>query len=61
MNKSIPKLIGDEEQAIKDYTDSAHKNKHPQAKRIFKHIRGEERHHKKELEETKKKIANKMK
>lgn len=61
MNKSIPSLIKDEHKAIKDYDDSAKSSKHSEAKKTFGHIKGEEKHHVKELVETKKKIAKKMK
>lgn len=61
MDKSIPSLIKDEHKAARDYEDSAKKNPHKVAKRIFRHIKGEEVHHAKELAETKKKIAHKMK
>lgn len=57
MKKSVPHLIRDEEQAIKDYGDSAT----PKTRKVFKHIKGEEQHHKKELVEVKKDIAKKMK
>lgn len=51
--KSIPHLIKDEQKAIKDYTDSAKATPHKKVKHLFKHIRGEEQHHKKELKEIK--------
>jgi rubrerythrin len=61
MNKSIPKLIKDEDKAIKDYEDSAAKSKRPEVKKKFRHIKGEEKMHDKELKELKNKVASKMK
>ncbi len=61
MKKSVPHLISDEEQAIKDYRDSAKETRDKKAKRTFNHIRPEEEHHKKELSELKSHIAKHMK
>ncbi len=61
MKKSVPHLIQDEEQAIRDYKDSEKESKNPSAKKVFRHIRPEEEHHKKELKEVKERVAHKMK
>lgn len=60
MLKSIPHLIRDEKQAIKDYSDSAKNAKHNIAKAKFSHIEKEEKGHAKELADIKKKIAKKL-
>jgi len=63
--KSISHLIKDENKAAEDYDDSAKATSHKKAKKLFRHIKGEELHHKKELKELKgraiKKIINEAK
>lgn len=48
MAKTIPSLIADEKQAIKDYGEKARRVSAPAAK-VIRHIQGEERQHAQEL------------
>ena len=48
MAKTIPSLIADEHQAVKDYGAKAKEVSAPAAK-VIRHIQGEEKHHAREL------------
>lgn len=61
MKKNIESLIRDEIKAERDYKDSAKSNKSPLKKKTYLHIAPEEKEHSKELKNTKRKIASKMK